>query len=106
VSRIKSLLGVYPYRCADCSARFTHSLWAIETIAHAHCPRCMRTALGTTWQERYRPASRRMKIKTALGAGTFHCAACRLDFASFRRLAPRRQRVEKITQPSHTAHAH
>src|SRR5215470_10605102 len=37
---ILSVMGVYPWRCRDCRARFFARLMPLSDSLHAHCPIC------------------------------------------------------------------
>jgi len=59
-------------------------MWADQAWKYAHCPRCYRQEL-TTWSLEYYHPPTSTHLKIALGATPFRCAACRCNFASFRR---------------------
>jgi DNA-directed RNA polymerase subunit RPC12/RpoP len=82
----KMLMGVYPFRCLDCSARFWVSVWLFSKLPFAKCPKCLSTEL-TNWPEKYFPHGLRSRLALTFGAHHYRCHRCRFNFMSFR---PRR----------------
>jgi len=85
---IKGFLGVYPLRCRRCRHRWLTSAWAGGAWKFARCPRCYRQEL-TTWSEQYYHPDRWTVMLLRLGAIPYRCAACRCNFASFKRCKER-----------------
>lgn len=75
-------------RCADCSARYTESLWQFGNWRYARCPKCYRMDLGT-WSESHYIIPWNIRLLLGLGAKKFRCEICRCNFASFRWLKER-----------------
>jgi len=77
---ILSALGVYPWRCQECHARFHARLMSLSNSLHAHCPICGNLALkrispdyvdslfGFAWRTLHVPA--------------FRCEPCRYKYFS------------------------
>jgi hypothetical protein len=63
-------------------------VWAEGAWRYARCPLCYRQEL-TTWSEQYYHPRRWTIILLRLGATPYRCAACRCNFASFRRCKER-----------------
>lgn len=76
-------MGIYPFRCMNCSARFWASVWLLSRLAYAKCPRCLGMDL-TTWPAKYFAPKLWNKIATFFGAQRYRCQACRKHFVSFR----------------------
>ena len=81
---LRGLFGVYPLRCRRCQTRWLTSMWESGAWLYARCPKCYRQEL-TTWNEKFYNPARSVVIKLSLGAKRYRCAACRCNFASFRR---------------------
>src|ERR1700719_1234427 len=81
-------IGIYPLRCRRCSYRWETSVWADSAWKYARCPRCYRQEL-TTWSEQYYHPPRWTLMLLRLGATPYRCAACRCNFASFRKCRER-----------------
>jgi DNA-directed RNA polymerase subunit RPC12/RpoP len=86
--RLRSVLGIFPFRCRNCGQRFFAPLWRPSLVRYARCPKCMRTNLSK-WSERYYHPPLRVIFKLRMGALPYRCDACRHNFASFRRMLPR-----------------
>jgi hypothetical protein len=82
--QFRSLFGIYPLRCRRCRTRWETSVWESGDWKFARCPRCYRQEL-TTWSEQYYRPSRRIIFMLRMGAAPYRCAACRYNFASFRK---------------------
>jgi C4-type Zn-finger protein len=77
---ILSAIGVYPWRCQSCGARFHARLMSLSNSLHAHCPICGNLALkrispehvdsmfGFLWRNLHIPA--------------FRCEPCRHKYFS------------------------
>jgi hypothetical protein len=85
---LRGLVGIYPLRCRRCRHRWETSVWSAGAWKFARCPRCYRQEL-TTWSEQYYHPPRWTVILLRLGATPYRCAACRCNFASFRRCLER-----------------
>lgn len=85
---VKGWAGIYPLRCRRCRHRWETSVWSDGAWKYARCPRCYRQEL-TTWSEQYYSPPRWTSILLRLGATPYRCAACRCNFASFRRCRER-----------------
>ena len=77
------LVGAYPFRCLQCSARFWISVWLFSRLTTAKCPKCLRSDL-IAWPEKYYRPSFWRRLQYTLGAHRYRCAACRYNFVSFR----------------------
>ena len=86
--QLRGLIGKYPLRCRRCNARWETSVWEDGDWKYARCPRCYRQQLAT-WSEQYYHAPRWTRILLRLGATPYRCAACRCNFASFRKCKER-----------------
>jgi hypothetical protein len=86
--QLRGLIGKYPLRCRRCNARWETSVWEDGAWKYARCPRCYRQEL-TTWSEQYYHAPRWTRMLLRLGATPYRCAACRCNFASFRKCKER-----------------
>jgi hypothetical protein len=85
---LRGLVGIYPLRCRRCRYRWETSVWSDGAWKYARCPRCYRQEL-TSWSEQYYHPPRWTVILLRLGATPYRCAACRCNFASFRRCRER-----------------
>ncbi len=85
---LRSLVGIYPLRCRRCRYRWETSVWSSGAWKYARCPRCYRQEL-TTWSEQYYHPPRWTLFLLRVGATPYRCAACRCNFASFRRCKER-----------------
>jgi len=85
---LRALVGIYPLRCRRCHARWETSVWHSGDWRYARCPKCYRQQL-TTWSEQYYNAPRSIIIMLRLGATPYRCAACRYNFASFKKCKER-----------------
>ncbi len=81
---IEGIFGVYPLRCRRCKTRWLTSMWESAAFLYARCPKCYRQEL-TMWNEKFYNAGRAVSLKLRLGAKPLRCAACRCNFASFKR---------------------
>lgn len=81
---VKALFGVTPLRCRRCRTRWETSVWAQGAWRFARCPRCYRQEL-TTWSEQYYRPPTWTTFLLRMGATPYRCAACRCNFASFKR---------------------
>ena len=91
--RLRALLGIYPFRCRDCSFRFRSGVWLLGRSWYAKCPRCLRTEL-TTWSRRFYQATPWQNVQVFFGAERCRCSACRYNFVTFRPLLQVGQTVE------------
>jgi hypothetical protein len=85
---LKMAIGTYPFRCLDCSGRFSVNVLLLSRLAFAKCPKCLGLEL-TNWAHRGYHISLPQKVMLTFGARPYRCAACRYHFVSFRPLAPR-----------------
>jgi hypothetical protein len=85
---VRSLVGIYPMRCRRCRHRWETSAWFSGAWKYARCPRCYRQEL-TTWSEQYYHPPSWTKFLLRVGATPYRCAACRCNFASFKRCKER-----------------
>jgi len=81
---LRGCYGACPLRCRRCQTRWVTSVWDSAAWKYARCPKCYRQDL-TTWSEHYYNAPRSITIKLRLGATPYRCAACRCNFASFKK---------------------
>ena len=59
-------------------------MWDSKAWKFARCPKCYRQELST-WSEQYYNPPRWIVFKLRLGATPYRCAACRCNFASFKK---------------------
>ena len=85
---LRALVGIYPLRCRRCNARWETSVWHSGDWRYARCPKCYRQQL-TTWSEQYYNAPGWIIFQLRLGATPYRCAACRCNFASFKKCKER-----------------
>jgi DNA-directed RNA polymerase subunit RPC12/RpoP len=97
---LKMAIGTYPFRCLDCSARFSVNVLLLSRLAFAKCPKCLGPDL-TTWPRKGYHVSLPKKLMLTFGARPYRCAACRYNFASFRPVAPRTS-PEEIAEDTET----
>jgi hypothetical protein len=83
VERLRSFVGIFPFRCRQCGARFSTSLWDPGNWRYARCPNCLGTELSR-WSEHYYNAPPGLRMLVRLGATRYRCEFCRRNFASFR----------------------
>src|SRR5262245_50650586 len=81
---LRGLVGGTPLRCRRCSTRWETSVWDGGAWKFARCPRCYRQEL-TTWSEQYYRPTAWITLKLRSGATPYRCAACRCNFASFKK---------------------
>ena len=81
---VRSWVGIYPLRCRRCRTRWDTSVWRDAAWKYARCPKCYRQELST-WSEQYYNPDGWTILQLRLGATPYRCAACRCNFASFRR---------------------
>jgi hypothetical protein len=92
LDHIRVLLGVFPARCEQCSARFHLRSVGLGAVFYAKCPRCLRQDL-TSWDlKHYRP-SNWMRVQMLLGARRRRCEVCRCNFVSLR---PRKAKYVRV----------
>lgn len=85
IERFGSIFGIYPIKCAECHARFSHRIWNLSHILFSKCPRCHRMDLSKWSDTHYRaPFSHRLKI--LFGGRRMRCVYCRHNFVSWRPL--------------------
>ncbi|MGC2662387.1 MAG: hypothetical protein WA324_30855 [Bryobacteraceae bacterium] len=89
--RIRTIAGIYPFRCRDCNSRFLLSIWLLSKLQYAKCPKCLRTELST-WSRKYYRAGLWASFLVTFGAQKYRCPACRCNFVSFR---PRKSGISK-----------
>ncbi len=97
---IKSVVGLIPFRCRECDARFESFLLDFSLWRYARCPKCLRTDLST-WSEHYYRPPFGTRLFLRLGATPYRCEFCRCNFASFRACKERfswRKRPEETGQ--------
>jgi hypothetical protein len=76
-------VGMYPFRCVDCSQRFWASIWQLASWRYAKCPKCLNLTL-TTWTRKSHRLGLWTRLALTAGATRYRCNACRLNFASFK----------------------
>jgi DNA-directed RNA polymerase subunit RPC12/RpoP len=76
-------VGMYPFRCVNCSQRFWASIWQLGWWRYAKCPKCLSLRL-TTWTRKSHRLSMWTKLALTSGATRYRCNTCRLNFASFK----------------------
>lgn len=64
--------------------RWETSAWAGGAWRYARCPQCYRQEL-TTWSQQYYNPPTWTILMLNMGATPYRCAACRCNFASFKR---------------------
>ena len=80
----KGIVGIYPLRCRRCKTRWATSTWEAAAWKFARCPKCYRQELST-WSEQHYSPPRWTLLRLRLGATPYRCAACRCNFASFKK---------------------
>jgi hypothetical protein len=85
---LRAVVGIYPLRCRRCRTRWETSVWADGAWKYARCPRCYRQDLSTWSQQYYHPPSW-ISFLLRIGATPYRCAACRCNFASFKKCRER-----------------
>jgi C4-type Zn-finger protein len=90
-----SSVGVYPWRCNECHARFHARLMPLSNSLHAHCPICGNPALkrisadyvdslfGFLWRKLHVPA--------------FRCEPCRYKYFSILPLQRTQEREAELS---------
>ena len=86
---IRTLIGLYPFRCNNCSERFWANVWLFSSWKWAKCPRCLNLNL-TDWPQRHYRHSPWAEFLVSLGAQKHRCSRCRHNFVSFRSRQPAR----------------
>jgi len=81
--RLRSMIGILPFRCRQCGKRFSTRLWDFSSWKYARCPACLGTELGS-WSDHYYNASLSVRMLVTMGAHRYRCEHCRYNFASFR----------------------
>ena len=76
-------VGMYPFRCVNCSQRFWASIWQLGSWRYAKCPKCLSLTL-TTWTRKSHRLSIWTKLALTSGATRYRCNTCRFNFASFK----------------------
>jgi hypothetical protein len=105
--KFKSFFGFLPFRCRQCSERFTSTIWNLRVIRYARCPKCLRMELST-WSEQFYLAPLSTRLFLRMGATPYRCEFCRCNFASFRRCKERfswRKRRKAIADANLAAQA-
>jgi hypothetical protein len=91
---IVSVMGIFPWRCNECHARFHARLMPLVDTFYAHCPHC-----GNTDLKRISPeyvGSRLASIWGVLRIPSYRCEPCRHKYFS---VLPMR-RTRRSLQPS------
>lgn len=86
--KFKSFFGFIPFRCKQCSGRFSAPIWNLRFARYARCPKCLRLELST-WSEQFYIAPLSTRLYLRMGATPYRCEFCRCNFASFRRCKER-----------------
>lgn len=86
--RLRAIVGIMPFRCRQCNARFSTQIWDLHSWRYARCPKCLRYELST-WSEHYYNATMWVRFLIRMGATPYRCESCRCNFASFRELKER-----------------
>ncbi len=79
----RMMLGVYPFRCTACGARFWSNVWLFNSWRWAKCPRCLNLNLSD-WPERHYRVTAWTQFLTVIGGKKHRCSPCRCNFVSFR----------------------
>lgn len=107
LERVNSLVGVCPFRCRNCTHRFSAPVWDLSIWPYARCPKCLRTELST-WSEQYYRPPWTTTFMLRIGATPYRCEFCRCNFASFRACKERfswRRRRERAARAQAEANA-
>ena len=80
---VRMYMGMYPFRCMDCNARFWVSVWLFSKLPFAKCPKCLNVQL-TVWPAKYFAPNLLRSFAIMLGARRYRCMPCRYNFVSFR----------------------
>jgi DNA-directed RNA polymerase subunit RPC12/RpoP len=80
-----SLLGIKPWRCLECDARFWARRMPLSLLRYVHCSEC-----GSVWVQKIPglrvDRDRLGALKQAAGATAYRCPRCRRRFFSIRLL--------------------
>jgi len=77
-----SAIGVYPWRCRDCEARFYGRLLPLSALFHAHCPICGNPDLKRISNEYVN--SRFAFLWRKLSIPAYRCEPCRHKYFSIK----------------------
>jgi hypothetical protein len=91
-----SILGLLPWRCADCQKRFYGRRVPLRLVVRAHCSRCGNLELESI-QRKKLEHSVGARLATYLGARALRCDYCRYNFASWRPLWRAGKRAERAS---------
>lgn len=96
--RTLSLLGLFPWRCQTCEARFFAGLVPPKFFTYVHCPNCGNLDVEHVRRERV-VGGVWTTIKRVMKFPAYRCDACRTRFFSLRRYRP----IEPTAWPDFTA---
>ena len=104
---LRGLIGYFPLRCKRCKERWETSTWEGFSWKYARCPKCLRQQLSTWSRQYYNPPMGTLLLLN-LGATPYRCAACRCNFASFKKCKEKftwrhEVRVESATEKAQDA---
>jgi hypothetical protein len=95
-----SALGILPWRCRECHARFHARLMPLNDTLHAHCPHCGNMELQRILPEYVESSF--APVWGLLGIPSYRCEPCRHKYFS---LLPLRRVSESVcTSSSSSAH--
>ncbi len=80
----KMAMGVYPFRCLECKARFSINIWLFSKKTTAVCPRCLAIEVAPATLEGMR-LSLLERLQVTFGARGYRCFTCGRRFLSFKR---------------------
>ncbi len=80
---LKMAIGLYPFRCLDCTRRIWVNVWFFSKLAYAKCPKCLGLQL-TTWDLKHYRLTFWRNLCLTFGAHPYRCEGCRCNFLSFR----------------------
>jgi C4-type Zn-finger protein len=92
---ILSVIGVYPWRCQGCKARFHARLMSLSNSLHAHCPICGNLALKRISPEHVTSLFGFLWRKLRIPA--FRCEPCRHKYFSILPLHRQAEREVGLT---------
>jgi DNA-directed RNA polymerase subunit RPC12/RpoP len=84
----KMAMGIYPFRCLNCRARFWINIWLFSKKTCAVCPHCLAMEVAPASLEGKR-LSLLQKILLRMGARGYRCGSCNRRFLTFNRARPR-----------------
>jgi len=94
IEYLLSILGILPWRCADCQKRFYARHVPLRYLLYAHCGRCGNLELMSVRREKL-AGQLEARLAMWLGARPVRCDPCRNDFTTWRPLRQARAGMEE-----------